>query len=90
MTVVPLYHGVVFVEYFFVLFALSISHVQRADAGQYRCRLSVSNTLIESDPIKVGVEGELILFISIHLLHPFAYVQCQHSASCFKSESTVL
>ncbi|XP_031434447.2 tyrosine-protein kinase Mer [Clupea harengus] len=34
-----------------------MSHVQRADAGQYRCRLSVSNTLIESDPIKVGVEG---------------------------------
>uniref|UniRef100_A0A672YNS3 receptor protein-tyrosine kinase n=1 Tax=Sphaeramia orbicularis TaxID=375764 RepID=A0A672YNS3_9TELE len=35
----------------------SISHVQRADAGQYRCRLSIMNTLVESQPINIEVEG---------------------------------
>uniref|UniRef100_A0AAY4E0C9 receptor protein-tyrosine kinase n=1 Tax=Denticeps clupeoides TaxID=299321 RepID=A0AAY4E0C9_9TELE len=39
------------------LFSFSIAHVQRADAGEYRCRLSVSNTLIESDPVFIEVEG---------------------------------
>ncbi|XP_062375779.1 tyrosine-protein kinase Mer [Sardina pilchardus] len=42
---------------FSLLSKMRISKVQRADAGEYRCRLGVSNTLIESDPIKVEVEG---------------------------------
>uniref|UniRef100_A0AAX7TKH2 receptor protein-tyrosine kinase n=1 Tax=Astatotilapia calliptera TaxID=8154 RepID=A0AAX7TKH2_ASTCA len=36
---------------------LSIKHVQRVDAGDYRCRLSISNMLVESDPISMRVEG---------------------------------
>ena len=36
----------------------SIKSVRRADAGEYRCRLSVSNKVIESNPIIVEVEGE--------------------------------
>uniref|UniRef100_A0AAY4E0I6 receptor protein-tyrosine kinase n=1 Tax=Denticeps clupeoides TaxID=299321 RepID=A0AAY4E0I6_9TELE len=40
-----------------LLSTVSIAHVQRADAGEYRCRLSVSNTLIESDPVFIEVEG---------------------------------
>uniref|UniRef100_A0A672YP34 receptor protein-tyrosine kinase n=1 Tax=Sphaeramia orbicularis TaxID=375764 RepID=A0A672YP34_9TELE len=35
----------------------TVSHVQRADAGQYRCRLSIMNTLVESQPINIEVEG---------------------------------
>uniref|UniRef100_A0A669CKS5 receptor protein-tyrosine kinase n=1 Tax=Oreochromis niloticus TaxID=8128 RepID=A0A669CKS5_ORENI len=35
----------------------SIKHVQRVDAGEYRCRLSISNMLVESDPISIRVEG---------------------------------
>uniref|UniRef100_A0A3Q4HDZ0 receptor protein-tyrosine kinase n=1 Tax=Neolamprologus brichardi TaxID=32507 RepID=A0A3Q4HDZ0_NEOBR len=35
----------------------SIKHVQRVDAGDYRCRLSISNMLVESDPISIRVEG---------------------------------
>ncbi|KAG7462710.1 hypothetical protein MATL_G00187710 [Megalops atlanticus] len=40
-----------------LLSTLSINSVRRADAGEYRCRLSVSNTVIESEPIRVQVEG---------------------------------
>lgn len=36
----------------------SISHVQRVDAGEYRCRLSISTTMVESQPITIEVEGE--------------------------------
>ncbi|XP_058508215.1 tyrosine-protein kinase Mer [Solea solea] len=31
--------------------------VQRLDAGEYRCRLSIGNTLVESQPIFVAVNG---------------------------------
>uniref|UniRef100_A0A8C1Q0F8 receptor protein-tyrosine kinase n=1 Tax=Cyprinus carpio TaxID=7962 RepID=A0A8C1Q0F8_CYPCA len=34
-----------------------IKSVQRADAGEYHCRLSVSNKIIESNPIIIEVEG---------------------------------
>ncbi|XP_051946256.1 tyrosine-protein kinase Mer-like [Xyrauchen texanus] len=40
-----------------LLSTLSISSVQRADAGEYHCRLSVSNKIIESNPIFLEVEG---------------------------------
>ncbi|XP_072533606.1 tyrosine-protein kinase Mer isoform X2 [Salminus brasiliensis] len=40
-----------------LLSTISIRSVQRTDAGEYRCRLSVSNKLIESNPIIVEVEG---------------------------------
>ncbi|KAM4607959.1 tyrosine-protein kinase Mer [Polymixia lowei] len=36
---------------------VSINRVQRADAGDYRCRLSISNTVVESQPIVIQVEG---------------------------------
>ncbi|XP_077073551.1 tyrosine-protein kinase Mer [Siphateles boraxobius] len=36
---------------------ISIKSVQRADAGEYHCRLSVSNKIIESNPIILEVEG---------------------------------
>uniref|UniRef100_A0A6Q2Y922 receptor protein-tyrosine kinase n=1 Tax=Esox lucius TaxID=8010 RepID=A0A6Q2Y922_ESOLU len=35
----------------------SLSRVQRADAGDYSCRLRVSDIVIESQPISVQVEG---------------------------------
>ncbi|KAI4871481.1 hypothetical protein NFI96_003375 [Prochilodus magdalenae] len=40
-----------------LLSTISIKSVRRVDAGEYRCRLSVSNKLIESNPIIVEVEG---------------------------------
>uniref|UniRef100_A0A8B9HCP0 receptor protein-tyrosine kinase n=1 Tax=Astyanax mexicanus TaxID=7994 RepID=A0A8B9HCP0_ASTMX len=40
-----------------LLSTISIRSVQRTDAGEYRCRLSVSNKVIESNPIIVEVEG---------------------------------
>lgn len=40
-----------------LLSTISIKSVQRTDAGEYRCRLSVSNKVIESNPIIVEVEG---------------------------------
>lgn len=40
-----------------LLSTVSISHVQRADAGDYRCRLSIMNMLVESQPIVIEVEG---------------------------------
>uniref|UniRef100_A0AAQ5YRJ5 receptor protein-tyrosine kinase n=1 Tax=Amphiprion ocellaris TaxID=80972 RepID=A0AAQ5YRJ5_AMPOC len=35
----------------------SINPVQRADAGEYRCRLSISNMMVESQRIVIEVEG---------------------------------
>ncbi|XP_059179819.1 tyrosine-protein kinase Mer [Centropristis striata] len=40
-----------------LLSTVSINHVQRADAGEYRCRLSISTTTVESQPITMEVEG---------------------------------
>ncbi|XP_036429522.1 tyrosine-protein kinase Mer [Colossoma macropomum] len=40
-----------------LLSSISIKNVQRADAGKYHCRLSVSNKVIESNSIIVEVEG---------------------------------
>ncbi|XP_016144279.1 tyrosine-protein kinase Mer isoform X1 [Sinocyclocheilus grahami] len=40
-----------------LLSTISIKSVQRADAGEYHCRLSVSNKIIESNPIIIEVEG---------------------------------
>ncbi|XP_033873266.3 tyrosine-protein kinase Mer-like isoform X1 [Acipenser ruthenus] len=39
------------------LSTLSMKNVQRSDGGEYRCRIRVSSTLIESDPILIRVEG---------------------------------
>uniref|UniRef100_A0A8C7S655 receptor protein-tyrosine kinase n=1 Tax=Oncorhynchus mykiss TaxID=8022 RepID=A0A8C7S655_ONCMY len=40
-----------------LLSTVSITHVQRADSGDYRCRLRVSDIEIESQPIIIQVEG---------------------------------
>ncbi|XP_068424815.1 tyrosine-protein kinase Mer [Clinocottus analis] len=40
-----------------LLSTVSITHVQRVDAGEYRCRLGISNTMVESQPITIKVEG---------------------------------
>ncbi|XP_017558145.1 tyrosine-protein kinase Mer [Pygocentrus nattereri] len=40
-----------------LLSSISIKNVQRADAGEYHCRLSVSNKVIESNSVIVEVEG---------------------------------
>uniref|UniRef100_A0A8C1QHH1 C-mer proto-oncogene tyrosine kinase a n=1 Tax=Cyprinus carpio TaxID=7962 RepID=A0A8C1QHH1_CYPCA len=40
-----------------LLSTMSIKSVKRADAGEYHCRLSVSNKIIESDSIILEVEG---------------------------------
>ncbi|XP_021437041.2 tyrosine-protein kinase Mer isoform X2 [Oncorhynchus mykiss] len=40
-----------------LLFTVSITRVQRADAGDYRCRLRVRDIEIESQPISIQVEG---------------------------------
>ncbi|XP_068184094.1 tyrosine-protein kinase Mer [Antennarius striatus] len=37
--------------------SVSIEHVQRVDAGSYRCRLNISTRMIETQPIIVKVEG---------------------------------
>ncbi|TNN66682.1 Tyrosine-protein kinase Mer [Liparis tanakae] len=39
-----------------LLSTVSINHVQRVDAGEYRCRLSISTTMVESQPITIEVE----------------------------------
>lgn len=55
----------------------SIKYVQRVDAGEYRCRLSISNMLVESDPISIRVEGEFYsnmipgFFLCPHVLQFF-------------------
>ncbi|XP_066534561.1 tyrosine-protein kinase Mer [Hoplias malabaricus] len=40
-----------------LLSTISIKKVKRSDAGKYCCRLSVSNKVIESNPIIIEVEG---------------------------------
>ncbi|TDH01130.1 hypothetical protein EPR50_G00177070 [Perca flavescens] len=40
-----------------LLSTVSIIHVQRVDAGEYRCRLNISNTMVQSQPITIMVEG---------------------------------
>ncbi|XP_064788962.1 tyrosine-protein kinase Mer-like [Oncorhynchus masou masou] len=40
-----------------LLSTVSITRVQRADAGDYRCRLRVRGIEIESEPISIQVEG---------------------------------
>ncbi|KAM8858798.1 tyrosine-protein kinase Mer isoform 2-T2 [Spinachia spinachia] len=40
-----------------LLSTVSINHVQRGDAGDYSCRLSISTTTVESQPITIEVEG---------------------------------
>ncbi|XP_077352147.1 tyrosine-protein kinase Mer [Festucalex cinctus] len=40
-----------------LLSTVSITQVQRADAGEYRCRLSIGNMMVESQPITISVEG---------------------------------
>ncbi|XP_030628157.1 tyrosine-protein kinase Mer [Chanos chanos] len=40
-----------------LLSTVNIKSIQRSDAGEYHCRLSVSNKLIKSDPIYIEVEG---------------------------------
>ncbi|XP_045926411.1 tyrosine-protein kinase Mer [Micropterus dolomieu] len=40
-----------------LLSTVSINHVQRADAGEYRCRLSIGLKTVESQPIIIEVEG---------------------------------
>ncbi|XP_067277738.1 tyrosine-protein kinase Mer [Pseudorasbora parva] len=40
-----------------LLSTTSIKNVQRSDAGEYHCRLTASNKLIESNPIILEVEG---------------------------------
>ncbi|XP_044068926.1 tyrosine-protein kinase Mer [Siniperca chuatsi] len=40
-----------------LLSTVSINHVQRADAGEYRCRLSINTRMVESQPIIIEVEG---------------------------------
>ncbi|XP_072292604.1 tyrosine-protein kinase Mer [Eucyclogobius newberryi] len=40
-----------------LLSTIKIPQVQRADSGEYRCRLSIMNSLVESQPIIIEVEG---------------------------------
>ncbi|XP_068580867.1 tyrosine-protein kinase Mer [Cebidichthys violaceus] len=40
-----------------LLSTVSINSVQRVDAGEYRCRLYISTTMVESRPITIEVEG---------------------------------
>ncbi|XP_060895497.1 tyrosine-protein kinase Mer [Labrus mixtus] len=40
-----------------LLSTVNINHVQRVDAGEYRCRLSINNRLVESQPITLEIEG---------------------------------
>ncbi|KAM9344950.1 tyrosine-protein kinase Mer [Symphorus nematophorus] len=40
-----------------LLSTVSISHVQRGDAGEYRCRLTISTRTVESQPVILEVEG---------------------------------
>lgn len=72
-----------------VLVLRRIKNVQRSDAGEYRCRLSVSQMVVESQPITVKVEGEIqpcdgfLFFLSISFFNPTlvdAQV-CQHSST---------
>lgn len=49
----------------------SINHVQRADAGEYRCRLSINTRMVESQTIIMEVEGELPKFCGSWAVHIF-------------------
>ncbi|XP_073338018.1 tyrosine-protein kinase Mer [Pagrus major] len=40
-----------------LLSTVSINHVQREDAGDYRCRLRINDRMVESQPITLKVEG---------------------------------
>ncbi|XP_077468891.1 tyrosine-protein kinase Mer isoform X1 [Stigmatopora argus] len=40
-----------------LLSTVSITEVQKADAGEYRCRLSIGNMMVDSQPIAIKVEG---------------------------------
>ncbi|KAF3842236.1 hypothetical protein F7725_024187, partial [Dissostichus mawsoni] len=40
-----------------LLSTVSIVHVQRADSGEYRCRLSINSQTLQSQPITIEVEG---------------------------------
>lgn len=40
-----------------LLSTASINHVQRGDAGEYRCRLSINSRTVESQPITIEVQG---------------------------------
>ncbi|XP_041645793.1 tyrosine-protein kinase Mer [Cheilinus undulatus] len=40
-----------------LLSTVNINRVQRVDAGEYRCRVSISTRLVESQPITLKVEG---------------------------------
>ncbi|KAK5908316.1 hypothetical protein CgunFtcFv8_016388 [Champsocephalus gunnari] len=40
-----------------LLSTVSIVHVQRADSGEYRCRLSINSRTFQSQPITIKVEG---------------------------------
>ncbi|XP_070834339.1 tyrosine-protein kinase Mer [Chaetodon trifascialis] len=40
-----------------LLSTVSINQVQRSDAGEYRCRLTVSTRMVESQPVIIEVEG---------------------------------
>lgn len=51
----------------------SISQVQRADAGEYSCRLSISTRMVESQPIILEVQGE---FQSV------SYIRCLFVCPC--------
>ncbi|XP_057704179.1 tyrosine-protein kinase Mer isoform X2 [Corythoichthys intestinalis] len=40
-----------------LLSTVSITEVQRSDAGEYRCRLTIGNMMVDSQPITIRVEG---------------------------------
>ncbi|XP_040033984.2 tyrosine-protein kinase Mer [Gasterosteus aculeatus] len=40
-----------------LLSTVGINHVQRGDAGNYSCRLTISTTTVESQPVTIEVEG---------------------------------
>lgn len=56
-----------------VLVCRSISRVQRADAGEYRCRLAIGPRLVESQPITLKVEGKLQLWFQHQILGDSAF-----------------
>lgn len=47
----------------------STNSVHRADAGEYRCSLSINNKTIESQPIFLQVEGEFHSVPCMHACH---------------------
>lgn len=51
----------------------SIVHVQRADSGEYRCRMSINSRTFQSQPITIEVEGEFQHCANIWLL-----LRCPH------------